>query len=313
MEHLHVAAHGLELQESLDVGVVAALGHHLVGVARHHDLLIGQQAQHRLLGVGEVLEVVGQHVGEAAASALAGVAFQEVGGQHGRLAGQHGAAQLQDARGVGQQVVRRGAGVPLIARLVAGHLAVQEAQHAAQLARLLADGLQILQEEVVLGAVEDARHAAGGLAGGGLVEHRHGGVERGAHAHRQGGADEVCGKGAAKAFAESLRGESVGDRYQDGCGSFPVLDKVRAARHERLRLAAALGALDLGEAPIECGDGIYHVKLPSVAAIWGPVACARHTAGRFSKGGEGVAAQAAPSDGRGCSAAGRACGPAKGL
>ena len=178
---------------------------------------------------------------------------------------------------------------------------------------MLADGLQIFQKEVVLGAVEDARHAAGGLAGGGLVEHRHGGVERGAHAHRQGGADEVCGKGAAKAFAESLRGEGVGDRYQDGCGSFPVLDKVRAAPHERLRLAAALSALDLGEAPIECGDGIYHVKLPSVAAIWGPVACARHTAGRFSKGGEGVAAQAAPSDGRGCSAAGRACGPAKGL
>ena len=267
MEHLHVAAHGLELQESLDVGVVAALGHHLVGVARHHDLFVGQQAQHRLLGVGEVLEVIGQHVGEAAASALAGVAFQEVGGKHGGLAGKHGAAQFQDARGVSQQVVRRGAGVPLLARLIAGHLAVQEAQHAAQLARMLADGLQILQEEVVLGAVEDARHAAGGLAGGGLVEHRNGGVERGAHAHRQGGADEVCGKGAAQTLAEGLRGEGVGDRYQDGCGSFPVLDKVRAARHERLRLAAALGALDLGEAPIECGDGIYHVKLPSVAAI----------------------------------------------
>ena len=174
---------------------------------------------------------------------------------------------------------------------------------------MLADGLQILQEEVVLGAVEDARNAAGDLAGGGLVEHRHGGVERGAHAHRQGDADEVCGKGAAKAFAEGLRGEGVGDRYQDGCGSFPVLDKVRAARHEGLRLAAALGALDLGEAPIECGDGIYHVKLPSVAAIWGPVVRARHAAGRFSKGGEGVAAQALPSGGRGCSAAAPSDGP----
>ena len=57
-------------------------------------------------------------------------------------------------------------------------------------------------------------------------------------------ADAVLNGEAAHALRmlEGLRGEGVGDRYQDGCGSFPVLDKVRAARHERLRLAAALGA-----------------------------------------------------------------------
>ena len=41
MEHLNVAAHGVELDEALNIGVIAALRHHLVGVARHHDLPVG--------------------------------------------------------------------------------------------------------------------------------------------------------------------------------------------------------------------------------------------------------------------------------
>ena len=91
-EHGYVAAASVELHEALGAGERRARGLLLVGVAARDELAVGQQAQARLLGAAHVLEVVAQHVGVAAAHALARVAAQVRGAQAGRFLRQHGAA-----------------------------------------------------------------------------------------------------------------------------------------------------------------------------------------------------------------------------
>ncbi|MFQ9179519.1 MAG: hypothetical protein ACLR3C_06090 [Eggerthella lenta] len=79
---------------------------------------------------------------------------------------------------------------PGVARLEVAHLAIEEIEHFAQTADGLAERLHILQEEVVLRIVQQARHAAGGGARR-RVQHGDARFERGAHMHVVGGVLEV--------------------------------------------------------------------------------------------------------------------------
>ncbi len=80
------------------------------------------------------------------------------------------------------------------------------------------------------------------------------------------------GKRAAQALAESLRGKGVRSHHQNGFRCLTSFDQGNNALDERFGFAGAGGAFYLDEAVGAGGNGIYHVNLPSVAAICGPSA-----------------------------------------
>ena len=255
-EDFDAVAQGVEVRKALRVRPVCAHGDGLVHVTCHDKLRFGKQAQAGLFGIGQVLEVVAQHVGVLLTRIGACVAFQIIGAQARRFLDEHGTALGQVAQAVVAGDFFFGAH-PLIVGNQLAPLLVKAVEHFAQAANGRAERLHIFQEEVVLGRGKKAGNASGRRARFRGVQHAHAGIERSLDDNGVRG----CVGGAersAQPTAECLGCKSSGDFHEDGLRGDVRAQQGNAALYERFGLAAAGGSAHFCTAPVECGDGLDH-------------------------------------------------------
>ncbi len=171
VEHGHAAAQGIEGVKAFRCGEVAGRGHRLVGIARHDHLVAGEQAQAGLLGGRQILEVVGEHMGEALARLGAGIALQVAAAEVGHLVFQHGVRAGEQAPGQIERLLLLAGYHPLLLGGARAPLLFEVAQQRAQTPGRGSQGLHVLQEEVVLEGRQHARRAPGDRACLGRVQH----------------------------------------------------------------------------------------------------------------------------------------------